>query len=457
MIQNRALCSKMEPGGYMQHRIKKIWIGTLLVGVLCLHTGYDYPKKASVKKTYGNVEKSTQELDWTNLNAGEEVSAGNTIRTGADSFCNIFIDSSNSFRIKEETTVKIARLWEPHPEKDNGIVKLVSLNLLDGEIISALDALPKDTRYEVTTPVSIAGAKGTGYSVEYNPQSGQTDVSVYEHSVLLTSVQESQKYITVQSFQKVELATWETATLSEAGTGVLSEAILGKEFVQKKLTERTITGLGKGSTAEEARASALGDLKHILLNQHINPEQSLGSYILANIDKAEQLYSLIDQLNVKVSDNFMAQASLDLATAEQALGIKFQDILGPVQAISLAEYGKKFGAKARVTTQRAATVDAYRNLAEKIYGTQIDAQTKIQDFATKNDVVKTKIQGLVQGAQPVDTSYYSDGSIIVTLRINASLIPQQLESSVGPIFGSTYIASPELIEFSDFEEFKNIL
>jgi hypothetical protein len=74
--------------------------------------------------------------------------------------------------------------------------------------------------------------------------------------------------------------------------------------------------------------------------------------------------------------------------------------------------------QARLLAQRAATADAYRQLAETLYGVRVDAETTVRDFVTESDVIKTQVQGVIKGATPQGQPRQSaDGAIEVTLRL----------------------------------------
>ena len=103
----------------------------------------------------------------------------------------------------------------------------------------------------------------------------------------------------------------------------------------------------------------------------------------------------------------------DERSLEKAINKKITSVTMPIRRITLKEYGSKFGPLARVTTKRAAVVDSYRRLAEKIYGTVIDSKTTLNDYAIANDIIKQRVEGIVKGARIVEEKYYSDGSIIV--------------------------------------------
>ena len=91
-------------------------------------------------------------------------------------------------------------------------------------------------------------------------------------------------------------------------------------------------------------------------------------------------------------------------------------------------YGKP---QARPMALRAATVDGYRNLAEIIQGVQIDSQTSVKDFVVESDQVNTQISALVKGARTVKSTYLSDGTVEVLMRI--------------PLSGVTRVAVPPAI------------
>ena len=76
-----------------------------------------------------------------------------------------------------------------------------------------------------------------------------------------------------------------------------------------------------------------------------------------------------------------------------------------------------YGTRANLLARRAAVVDAQRNLAEFIQGTQIDAETTLLNYMTQNDTVKTRVSALIQGAAIVEEEAMSDGSYRVTMSV----------------------------------------
>jgi hypothetical protein len=74
-------------------------------------------------------------------------------------------------------------------------------------------------------------------------------------------------------------------------------------------------------------------------------------------------------------------------------------------------------AAARLGAERAAKADALRNILETIKGVRIDSETLVVNAMTQNDVIRTRVQGIVRGARTVNTRYLSDGAVEVTVEI----------------------------------------
>jgi len=92
---------------------------------------------------------------------------------------------------------------------------------------------------------------------------------------------------------------------------------------------------------------------------------------------------------------------------------------GYIEAVGIGAVPDKSIGKpnARPMALRAAKVDALRNLLEITKGVQVDSATSVKDFMVESDIINTKIEGLVKGAQVVKTEYMSDGTAEVTLRM----------------------------------------
>jgi hypothetical protein len=72
-------------------------------------------------------------------------------------------------------------------------------------------------------------------------------------------------------------------------------------------------------------------------------------------------------------------------------------------------------AQARAMAERAAQVVAYRNLLEAVKGVRVDSTTLVENFMVTSDVIRTEVNGIIQGAMVMDKKYMSDGSVEVTV------------------------------------------
>lgn len=73
-------------------------------------------------------------------------------------------------------------------------------------------------------------------------------------------------------------------------------------------------------------------------------------------------------------------------------------------------------AVARLNAERAAKLDALRNVIETIQGIQVTASRSAGDMMS-NGEIRSRIQGMAQGFKVVDTKYYSDGSVDVVVQM----------------------------------------
>ena len=65
-----------------------------------------------------------------------------------------------------------------------------------------------------------------------------------------------------------------------------------------------------------------------------------------------------------------------------------------------------------IMAMKASKLEAYRELAEQVYGQKVDAQTSVQGMVANNDTLKVRVQGLVRGAKVIKS--YSVGDTYAT-------------------------------------------
>ncbi len=94
------------------------------------------------------------------------------------------------------------------------------------------------------------------------------------------------------------------------------------------------------------------------------------------------------------------------------------------------------------TAQRAGAIEAakrvaLRNLLETVLGMTLDSETTVRNYVVENDVISTRVRGVVRNFTVVDTKYMSTGDIEVTVEMPVSgalsdaLLPQQMGGAIG--------------------------
>lgn len=71
----------------------------------------------------------------------------------------------------------------------------------------------------------------------------------------------------------------------------------------------------------------------------------------------------------------------------------------------------------RLAAERAAKLDAMRNILEVVKGANVTAKVTAGEEMGSNGSIKSKVEGLIKNFKVVDTKYYSDGSVDVVVRM----------------------------------------
>jgi len=101
-------------------------------------------------------------------------------------------------------------------------------------------------------------------------------------------------------------------------------------------------------------------------------------------------------------------------------------------------------AQARAMAERAAFVVALRNLLETVKGVRVDSESIVENFMTRSDVIRTKVDGIVKGARTVKTQYLSDGSVevLVVLPMKGEFLNAIVPETFGKVNGLLTPAKP---------------
>lgn len=99
----------------------------------------------------------------------------------------------------------------------------------------------------------------------------------------------------------------------------------------------------------------------------------------------------------------------------------------------------------RATAIRAAQYDAVRNLLETIKGIYLTSETTVRNSMVENDVIRTRVEGLVQGYKVVEgPKYMSDGSVelVVEMPITGQISDALLPGQFG---GGQYLTGAQML------------
>lgn len=76
----------------------------------------------------------------------------------------------------------------------------------------------------------------------------------------------------------------------------------------------------------------------------------------------------------------------------------------------------------RLLAIRAAKVDAYRGLAEQVYGMRLDAHTTVSDMTVISDTFRTRVEGVIYGATLTSITPVNLDTYEVTLTLERDVV-----------------------------------
>lgn len=134
--------------------------------------------------------------------------------------------------------------------------------------------------------------------------------------------------------------------------------------------------------------------------------------------RAVKIREIVNTVNTATKGKVLADGSTQPLTNNTKTHTGVQDSVIDVMgnsAIPGSEGHQKIMAK------RAAELDAYRRLAERMMGLQIDGETTVRDRALENDRLVAALSHVLKGAKPTAIHFNkSDGSCEVTMEIKTA-------------------------------------
>jgi hypothetical protein len=83
----------------------------------------------------------------------------------------------------------------------------------------------------------------------------------------------------------------------------------------------------------------------------------------------------------------------------------------------------------KLLAKRAAEADAYRKLAEIVYGLQINSRTYVRDFVTESDDIRGEVDAFVKGVRLGTPTWYEDGSCEIPAEVTVAKVVETLRSA----------------------------
>jgi len=118
----------------------------------------------------------------------------------------------------------------------------------------------------------------------------------------------------------------------------------------------------------------------------------------------------------KVTTSSACSAKMHSVTKEADVLTADKPILISVVGQGVAPVNTTSPAQAYALAKRAATADAYRLIAEKVKGVNVDGQDLVKNMMVKRSTVRTSVQAMVRNANIVETTF-KDGLCEVEMEI----------------------------------------
>ena len=134
--------------------------------------------KAVVRAVRGQAKYSSGGGVWVPLKVGTALQPGASIQTGAESTVDLFLGQNGPVvRVTPDTTLGFDKLAFTDTGSDRVID--TQLNLKSGRILGNVKKLASASRYEIKTPIGVAGIRGTDFDVTVTPLgAGKYDIVV---------------------------------------------------------------------------------------------------------------------------------------------------------------------------------------------------------------------------------------------------------------------------------------
>jgi len=127
-------------------------------------------KNVTVADVQGKAEVMSQDSgSWAPVTFGMKVGAGDTVKTEKDSYVDLSFDVSGQdalVRVDADSSMKIA----DYIASSDIANKKIALELTMGDVLVKANKLKNESQFQVRTPTSLVGVRGTGFKVSVSAE-----------------------------------------------------------------------------------------------------------------------------------------------------------------------------------------------------------------------------------------------------------------------------------------------
>ncbi len=141
-----------------------------------------------------------------------------------------------------------------------------------------------------------------------------------------------------------------------------------------------------------------------------------GCSLKSNTSSANKAPQKPIQYNVTIKDDTKEKVLTQNKSSKLAYVLDAPEKLFVVNGEGIAPQNTVSPAQAKALAKRAAVADAYRQMAEKLYGVKINAKDTVKNAALYDSRIVSQVNGVVKDATIVEHTY-KDGLYIVRMEL----------------------------------------
>ncbi|MBZ4211160.1 MAG: hypothetical protein D4R79_15595 [Comamonadaceae bacterium] len=130
-----------------------------------------------------------------------------------------------------------------------------------------------------------------------------------------------------------------------------------------------------------------------------------------------------------------ARAEIDPLLAPM---VEKRDTLTATGYAVISVQGHRNPAQQRLLAIRASKLDAYRSLAEQVYGLRMDSNVTVADMVVQSDTFRSRVEGVIYGATLVSIAPAGDDTYETTLTLDRAIVRDLRALYLGQMVAKTH-------------------